>query len=178
MHRQIMRAGCCINRWLIPRLSPHLIPFHLNQTIPHHRSRLALNTSLFGFSRFVRRQDLHRVGIHNMYWLDNGTREIQNYIFWDVCFQIVHIVCSILNRKLSHSNTKHDIKVYILRFRKVLSSHTWVGGIPSSHYKMSVDHQIPLCAPPYHGQSLSRNANQSGRTLLVVMLVAKIISIS
>ena len=53
---------CCINRWLIPRLSQHLIPFHLNQTILDDRSRLPLNTSLIGFSTFVATQKAACIG--------------------------------------------------------------------------------------------------------------------
>ena len=63
---------CCINRWLIPRLSQHLIPFHLNQTILDDRSRLSLNTSLIGFSTFVATQEAACIGkVFNNHWLIN-----------------------------------------------------------------------------------------------------------
>ena len=52
MHCRIMRA-LLYKQVINSRLSQHLIPFHLNQTIPDDRSRLALNTSLISFYQFV-----------------------------------------------------------------------------------------------------------------------------
>ena len=71
-----------------------------------------------------------------------------------ICWNLVGKTCigNVFNNLEAHRLDK----VYVLgKFYQVIH-----GGSPSSHDNMSVDHLITLCAPPYHGQSLTRNANQ------------------
>ena len=73
-----------------------------------------------------------------------------------ICWNLVGRTC--IGKVFNNVEAHRLDKVFVLgKFYQVIH---W--GSPSSHHNKSVDHLIliTLCAPPYHRQSLTRNANQ------------------